>query len=651
MHSFYLTTPIYYVNAHPHLGHAYTTIIADAITRFQKLSGKKAAFITGTDEHGDKIVQAAEKAGESPEVFTDRISAEFRAIWPKLGITPDGFVRTSGEHHKKIVQKFLQKVYDSGDIYFGEYGGHYCTGCERFYTEKELEDGLCPQHLSKPQYISEKNYFFRMSKYQGWLKQLILDNPDFIRPERYRNEALAMLDGEVLDDLCISRPKTRLTWGIELPFDSDYVCYVWFDALLAYISALDGYESAEFEAMWPAAQHLVAKDILKPHAIFWPTMLKAANLPLYNHLNVHGYWLVRDTKMSKTLGNVIAPLDISAKYGNDAFRYFLLREMHFGNDASFSEDALIGRINSDLANDLGNLYSRVMGMTARYCDSVTPTTGPDTELESTLKHLAQDCFTNYTTLFGNFRFSAALESLWELVRAMNKYVDSSAPWALAKAGDTERTGTVLYTLLELMRKIALYLWPVMPGKSEEMLALLGVPFQAEGLVLDDDTACLPAGTAIASSSNLFPRIEVAGNVEAPQKDVPHKEQKTAVKEAKNAEKQEKTNDASIAFSDFEKVDLRIGTVLTCEKHPNADKLLKFSIDLGEPEPRQILSGIAEHYMPETLVGKQVTVVANLAPRKIRGLLSHGMLLTAEAENGELSLLTAGAVVPCGTKIR
>ena len=311
MTPFYLTTPIYYVNALPHLGHGYTTIIADACTRFQLLNGKNAMFITGTDEHGDKIVQAAEKSGQTVQEFTDNISAQFQGMWPKLELEPSRFIRTTSPEHKKVVQEILQRVYDKGDIYFGEYGGHYCTGCERFYTEKELEDGLCPQHLTKPEYIREKNYFFKMSAYQEWLKEYINTHPDFIRPERYKAEALALLEDGVLDDLCISRPKTRLDWGIELPFDKDYVCYVWFDALLAYVTALGGVDSKDFAEYWPGAQHLIAKDILKPHAIFWPTMLKAADIPLYKHLNVHGYWLVRDTKMSKSLGNVIAPIDTS----------------------------------------------------------------------------------------------------------------------------------------------------------------------------------------------------------------------------------------------------------------------------------------------------------------------------------------------------
>ncbi len=646
MSSFYLTTPIYYVNAKPHLGHAYTTITADAMTRFAALMGDDAMFITGTDEHGDKIVQAAEKAGEAPKAFTDRISAEFAALWPKLETEPSRFVRTSSEKHKEVVRTFLQKVYDAGDIYFGEYGGHYCFGCERFYTEKELESGLCPQHLVKPEYISEKNYFFRMSKYQARLKQHILDNPDFIRPERYRNEALAMLDSGALDDLCISRPKTRLTWGIELPFDPDYVCYVWFDALLSYFTAIGGPDSPEFPERWSGGRHLIAKDILKPHAIFWPIMMMSAGIPLYKNLNVHGYWLVRDAKMSKSLGNVVSPLDMAERYGIDAFRHFLLREMHFGGDASFSEEALIGRVNADLANDLGNLFSRVLSMTAKFCGGTVPTPSEDTDVETTLKALARDAMLNYQSLFANARFSNALESLWELVRALNRYVDTAAPWALAKNGDTARLGTVLYTLLELMRKIAVHLWPVMPRKSVLMLEQLGIEFSSKTTRLADEAdsfGALAPGGKVAESSNLFPRIE-------PLEEAPAKPTEAAV-EAKPAPAKGPAPEpvAQIEFADFQKLDLRIGRVMACEQHPNADKLLKVMVDLGEASPRQILAGMAAYFTPQDMVGKMVTVVSNLAPRKMRGLESQGMILAVHTDSG-LELLTPGGPAAPGAKV-
>lgn len=644
---FYLTTPIYYVNAKPHLGHAYTTLVADSMIRFQRMLGREAFMTTGTDEHGDKIVQVAEKAGESPCEFCDAVSAQFQALWKKLDVKPNRFIRTTEEHHKKIVQTILQKVYEAGDIYYGEYGGHYCYGCERFYTEKELtEEGLCPQHLAKPEYISEKNYFFKMSKYQDWLREYIIANPEFIRPERYRTEVLSLLDSGALEDLCISRPKSRLTWGIELPFDAEYVCYVWFDALLSYVSALNWPDGEEFAKFWPGAQHLVAKDILKPHAIFWPTMLKAAGIEPYQHLNVHGYWLTRNTKMSKSLGNVVDPLEQAEKYGFDAFRYFLLREMHFGSDADFTEEALVSRFNADLANDLGNLYSRVLGMTSKYFGSVVPPKGAPQAREKELMELAENSFRNFQTLFGNVKFSNALEALWELVRALNKYVDSAAPWALAKDGKTEELNTVMYTLLEFLRKIAVHLLPVMPGTAVTLLEQLGQNVNPESVFLPDEIASfglLAPGTAVAAASNLFPRVDKETLGRPAQKAAPkekvskqHHTQTPAANDAK----------AQIEYADFQKIDLRVGTVVAAEKHPNADKLLRLEIDLGEETPRQIVSGIAEHFDPQALIGVQVTVVANLAPRKLRGLESHGMILCAHGES-RLELVTVGAAVANG----
>ncbi|MBR3663925.1 MAG: methionine--tRNA ligase [Desulfovibrio sp.] len=512
MESFYVTTPIYYVNARPHLGHAYSTIVADSLVRMHKLLGKEAFFVTGSDEHGDKIVQAAEKNNLPVKDFVDGISGEFRSLWPELGIENFRFCRTTDAAHEKIVQEMLQKVYDAGDIYFGEFSGHYCYGCERFYTEKELEDGCCPQHKTKPELISEKNYFFRMSKYLPWLKEYIETHPDFIRPDRYRAEALGMLEAGALEDLCISRPKTRLTWGIDLPFDTKYVCYVWFDALLTYISGLGGPQSQDFARYWPG-EHLVAKDILKPHAIFWPVMLKSLGLPLYEHLNVHGYWLSKDTKMSKSLGNIVEPRAMMQTYGQDAFRYYLLREMHFGSDANFSEETMVTRINSDLANDLGNLFSRVLSMTAKYFSSIVPKPAAKLEQDKAIVDLCVQSMQNYVQLMQVIRSAEALEALWELVRALNKYVDSEAPWALFKAKEMERLGTVMYVLLASMRKIAICLWPVMPKASTLMLGQLGQKADehtAPVKTIMDEITCfggLDAGTTLAEKSNIFPRIQ------------------------------------------------------------------------------------------------------------------------------------------------
>ncbi|THB65266.1 MAG: methionine--tRNA ligase [Desulfovibrio sp.] len=659
MKPFYITTPIYYVNAKPHLGHAYTTIVADCMARFHRALNQDVRFLTGTDEHGDKIVQAAEASESTPQAYVDVISGLFKELWPRLGITNSDFIRTTDERHKKCVQEVLQKVYDSGDIYFGEYGGHYCYGCERFYTEKELENGLCPQHQKAPEFIEEKNYFFRMSKHQDWLIEHIKANPNYIRPKRYRTEVLSLLESGALEDLCISRPKSRLTWGVELPFDTDYVCYVWFDALLNYISALVWNQEtpdAKFDRYWPAAQHLVAKDILKPHAVFWPTMLRAAGFPPYQHLNVHGYWLVKDTKMSKSLGNVVEPLDMAGKYGLAAFRYFLLREMHFGNDASFSEEGLVARLNADLANDLGNLFNRALSMTHKYFQGKVPEPGKPGDTENEVQDLAATAVENYCRCFDNVDFSRGLEALWELIRGLNKYIDVSAPWTLFKNKDMASLGTVMYTVLEGMRKAAACLWPVMPEASAAMLVQLGcieTPESLDPASLDLEReqtlwGLLVPGTEVAKKSNLFPRVDLAAQeAEAEKARDKAPKEKAITKDKKPAANPE---DPGVAeFADFQKLDLRVGTVTLVERHPNADKLLRVLVDLGEDEPRQVIAGLAEFFEPQDLTGRQVVVVANLAPRKLRGLESRGMILAVRTESG-MQLLTTSDTVANGGKV-
>jgi methionyl-tRNA synthetase len=635
------------VNARPHLGHGYTTIVADSVSRFHRLRGDATFFLTGTDEHGDKIVQAAEAAGQDPKAYSDTISQLFKDLWPVLEVTNDQFIRTTDLKHKACVRHVLQAVYDKGDIYFDEYGGHYCFGCERFYTDKELVDGKCPDHQTVPTFIKEKNYFFRMSKYLEPLREHIEANPDFIQPERYRNEVLSMLK-EDLGDLCISRPKTRLTWGIELPFDSDFVTYVWFDALINYISALGYPDGEDFRKYWSGAHHLVAKDILKPHAVFWPTMLMSAGIPLYKGLRVHGYWTVNETKMSKSIGNVVAPLDMAQKYGLSAFRYFLLSEMSFGQDSSFSEDALVGRFNADLANDLGNLFSRSLSMTHKYFGGVVPECGELLDLDREVLEIGHNAMANYQSQFEHFQFSRALKSLWELVRHLNKYIDSSAPWTLYKNKDMNRLGTVLYVILEGMRKVAVHLWPVMPSTSETMLAQLGVKFSVEGTDLESETSSwfgLAPGTPVAERSNLFPRQDLEQREE---KDAEPKKAKPA-KEPKPEPKIAMACPECIEFEDFAKVDLRVGTVLEANPHPEADRLLVLKIDTADETPRQIVAGIAEFFKPEELVGRQVVVVANLKPRKLRGLVSQGMVLAVKKEGG-LALLGPSSEVSNGGKV-
>jgi methionyl-tRNA synthetase len=505
----YITTPLYYVNAEPHLGSAYTILICDTVARFYRQRGADVFFLTGTDEHGEKIAQAAAAAGEAPKSHADRISATFRATWEACGLTYDRFIRTTDADHVRAVQEILLQVHAAGDIYFGSYGGLYCTGCERFYTDKELVGGLCPDHRTAPEWIEEENYFFRMGKYQDRLLEALRAQPDLIRPERYRNEVLAMLR-EPLEDLCISRPRTRLGWGIELPFDDRFVTYVWFDALINYVTAVKALGPERFAALWPVANHFIAKDILKPHAVFWPTMLMAAGLPLYQHLNVHGYWTVNGEKMSKSLGNVVRPLDMQASYGMDAFRYVLLRESVFGLDADFREEALVTRINADLANNLGNLVSRTLAMQQRYFGGVVQ---PRTDIrpeDAALACAYEDAAREVDEQVRALMLSRALEAIWRATDHANKYIVETAPFTLAKdPGARPRVGTILHNLLEALRVTAQLAAPFLPETTARMATLLALPAGALDLPGPAWGETFAPGHAVQQPVVLFPRIETA----------------------------------------------------------------------------------------------------------------------------------------------
>ncbi len=631
----YFTTPIYYVNATPHLGHAYTTIVTDTVARWRRLAGDRVWFLTGTDEHGDKIAQAAAQAGVSPQAYADRISAAFREAWRRLGIANDDFIRTTEPRHQRVVQRILQQLHDAGEIYFGKYGGQYCFGCERFYTEKEIVDGKCPDHQTPLTYIEEENYFFRMSKYQAWLIEYLEAHPDLIRPERYRNEILGFLR-EPLQDLSISRPRTRLEWGIPLPFDDRFVTYVWFDALINYVSALGEPGGAKFAELWPHVEHFIGKDILKPHGVYWPCMLKAAGLPIYRHLNVHGYWGLGGGKMSKSIGNVVEALALSEKYGNDAFRYFVLREMTFGLDANFSEEAFVGRLNADLANDLGNLVSRATTLIANAGGRV-PAAGDAGHDEREVAAAFARALREADEAMDELAFHRALAALWEFIATVNRYVDTTQPWTLAKdPAKRGRLDAVLYTLAESLRCLGIVLAPFLPDAAGRLRAALGQA--GEPRVAEATWGRLAAGTEVRKVSGLFPRVDEKAAA-APV---------TAAK-GETAAAPAEAPAGRIAVDDFARVDLRVAEVLAAEPVPKSKKLMKLTVTLGE-ERRTIVAGIAEHYAPADLVGKKVVVVANLLPAKLMGVESNGMVLAGSAD-GRLAVLVLDRDLPPGTKVK
>lgn len=639
MEKFYVTTPIYYVNDKPHIGHAYTTLLADVLSRYHRLLEVPTFFLTGTDEHGQKVQKAADEHGITAKEQCDSTVVRFQELWEKLEITNNDFIRTTEDRHKKVVIEILQDLYDRDLIYKDEYQGRYCVPCERFFTDKDLDATMsCPECGRETEEIVESNYFFRMSNYQEWLIDYIKTHPKFIQPSFRANETLGFLK-KPLGDLCISRPKSRLSWGIELPFDNDYVCYVWFDALVNYISAV-GYKSdaANFAKWWPASYHLIGKDILTTHTVYWPTMLKAMGVEMPETIFAHGWWLIGESKMSKSAGNVVNPMNMAEKYGVDPFRFFLTSEMSLGQDASFTEEAFITRYNSNLANDLGNLASRAIKMIAKQRQGIIPSPGNSGELEKELAKNALSAVEAMEDAIINMKLDRGIEQVMNSVRAGNKYLEQTAPWKIAKEGSEEELNTVLYNIAELLRIVSGLLYPVMPGKMTELRKALGITGKTVNIDDLKSWGLLSAGSECHDPGSLFPRIDV--------KNEKKKEQPEKIKEGKKMDNE--SGAGLITIDEFFKSQLKTAKILAAEKVTGADKLLQLQIEIGE-EKRQIVAGIAEYYEPESLVGKIIVVVSNLQPAKIRGIESQGMLLAAK-DKKQLTLITVENEVPSGLSV-
>lgn len=646
MKNYYITTPIYYPSDNLHIGHTYTTVAADSLKRFKKLLGYDVFFVTGSDEHGQKIEEKALENNMTPKEYVDKIVANIKVLWKMLEIDYDEFIRTTDTHHEKAISDIFTKLFEKGEIYKSKYEGPYCTPCESFWSEAQLNNGNCPD-CGRPTNIAEEEaYFFKLSEYRDRLLKHYEENPEFIQPESRKNEMVNNFLKDGLDDLCVSR--TSFDWGVKVPFDNKHVIYVWIDALSCYLTAL-GYGTDNDENLkkyWPANVHLVGKEIMRFHTIIWPALLMALDLELPKKVFGHGWILFDDDKMSKSKGNVIYPEPIIELYGIDAFKYFLLREFSFGQDGSFTREKFLGRLNSDLANDLGNLVSRTVSMVEKYNDGIIISIGMEEEVDESLKTLAISVADKVETNMDKLNFSNAIEEIWKLIRRTNKYVDETMPWVLAKDEDKSRLNTVLYNLSESLRIISILIKPFMEKTSNEIRNQLGIGSECHW----EDAKVwggLKDGTKVIKGEIIFPRLDIEVELvklnEANQKLIDSRngksggsivEEKIEVKEDVVVEKEEEL----ISIDDFDKIKLKVAQVINCENHPKADKLLVLTLKLGE-ETRQVVSGIKQFYSAEQLIGKKVVVITNLKPVKLRGVESRGMVLAAEDSEGKLSLLS------------
>ncbi|QUG39891.1 methionine--tRNA ligase [Psychrobacillus sp. INOP01] len=645
--TFYLTTPIYYPSGKFHIGTAYTTVASDAMARYKRLRGYEVRFLTGMDEHGQKIQEKAQEAEKEPQIYVDEIAEAAKKVWALMDISYDDFIQTTEERHTKIVEKIFQKFLNNGDIYKGEYEGWYCTPCESFFTETQLIEGNCPDCGRPVQKVKEESYFFNMKKYADRLLAYYEQNVEFIEPESRKNEMINNFIKPGLEDLSVSR--TSFDWGIKVPGDSKHVIYVWVDALTNYITSL-GYLSDDdslFQKFWPADVHVVGKDIVRFHTIYWPIFLMALDLPLPKKVFAHGFIMMKDGKMSKSKGNVVYPEMLVERYGLDATRYFLLRELPFGQDGVFSPESFVERTNFDLANDLGNLLNRTVSMINKYFDGKIPVSQSEsTEFDATLQDFTKETIGKYEANMEKMQFSLVLGDLWALVSRTNKYIDETQPWVLAKDDTTKgQLASVMTHLAESLRQIATLAQPFMTNSPKQIAEQLGFTedyLQWDHLgsfnVLKDGTTVIKTGVPI------FPRLDVDVEV-----DYIREQMRGSVQTPQEEEKEEEPQVEEISIDDFFKVDLRVATVLSCEAVPKADKLLKLQLDMGY-EKRQVISGIAQHYKPEEVIGKKVIVVANLKPVKLRGELSQGMILAGE-KNGYLTLATVDEKLENGAQVK